>query len=915
MPNKTGSDGASEFRGYAFPPGNADNIVLFAKLIENSHDGVTLLDKDLKVIYRSKSAERINGWTGAERAKYQMTDLIHPDDKDWLNQKLNYLLDSPGESIVCSFRSKHSGGHDIWLECTFTNHLGDPDIAAIVCNFRDVTQRKQDDEKLIENNQFIKTITDNVPAMIAYWTADQHCLFANKPYMDWVDKSPEEMIGMNKKALMGGRENVAGDTHLHDVLQGIPQSFERTLVKSNGQKIETHTRYLPDWDGENVKGFYSLIYDITEVKLAQQEIKEKSNQIEDILDNITDGFIALDHQRRYTYANKQVGKMIGKPPKDLIGKKVWELFPAAVGYPTYHAIEVAFKERKYVCNEDYFEPLGLWQENRVYPTRNGVSMFIRDITQKKQEEQQLRLLAEISAIFIEEGELRDILKKVLERFVAFGNYNMAETWVIGADKQHIDMLAKYQETDNQAAFYRETSSFRSFRKGESLPGIIWKKKEAQLWENVSESSSFKRRGNIEFTDLESIFGLPLIHNNNVVGVLLLGAEAGTPQSIKPGKQAETLGKHIGAEIKRKQLEEELNQIFNFAGDIICIAGTDGYLKKVNPAMCDILEYSEEELLSRPFNEFVYPEDRLDTDVELKKLAQQSPGIYFENRYVTKFGGTRWLAWTSSPASEEGLIFAVGKDITDRKVSEIKLNQLNESLQKHTKELAISNAELEQFAYVASHDLQEPLRMVTSFLTQLEKKYSDIIDDKGRQYIFFAVDGAKRMRQIILDLLDFSRVGRTENDLEKVDLNKVVNEVYGLYRRQIEELDATVGYNNLPQLATYKTPVRQVFQNLIGNSLKYHSTGKAPRIEITSKETSSMIEIAVKDNGIGIAEEYFEKIFIIFQRLHNREQYSGTGMGLAIAKKIVENMGGRIWVESVEGEGTTFHFTLQKNIKP
>jgi light-regulated signal transduction histidine kinase (bacteriophytochrome) len=283
--------------------------------------------------------------------------------------------------------------------------------------------------------------------------------------------------------------------------------------------------------------------------------------------------------------------------------------------------------------------------------------------------------------------------------------------------------------------------------------------------------------------------------------------------------------------------------------------------------------------------------------------------HFEDYYPTL---NRWYEISGYPADNGLSVYF--KDITDRKLWETQLKELNKNLQKNAKELAISNAELEQFAYVASHDLQEPLRMVTSFLTQLEKKYSDVVDDKGRQYIYFAVDGAKRMRQIILDLLDFSRVGRTENDLEEIDLNKVVNEICGLYHRQIEELEGTVEYHDLPRLTSYKTPIRQIFQNLIGNSLKYHSRDRVPRIEITSNETDSMIEIAVKDNGIGIAEEYFEKIFIIFQRLHNREEYSGTGMGLAIAKKIIENMGGKIWVESKEGEGTTFYFTLQKNMK-
>jgi PAS domain S-box-containing protein len=273
---------------------------------------------------------------------------------------------------------------------------------------------------------------------------------------------------------------------------------------------------------------------------------------------------------------------------------------------------------------------------------------------------------------------------------------------------------------------------------------------------------------------------------------------------------------------------------------------------------------------------------------------------------------KWFEISAYP-SESGLTVYF-KDISDRKLSDALMMDLNENLQKQAKELAISNAELEQFAYVASHDLQEPLRMVTSFMTQLEKKYGDVIDDKGRQYIHFAVDGAKRMRQIILDLLDFSRVGRTEDDLEEIDFNKLINEIMALYRRQIEEELATITFENLPAFQTYKTPIRQVFQNLISNSLKYHRAGISSVISISCKETKTHFQFSVKDNGIGIAPEYFDKIFIIFQRLHNKDEYSGTGMGLAIAKKIVENLGGKIWVRSEDGKGSTFYFTLLKTIK-
>jgi light-regulated signal transduction histidine kinase (bacteriophytochrome) len=214
--------------------------------------------------------------------------------------------------------------------------------------------------------------------------------------------------------------------------------------------------------------------------------------------------------------------------------------------------------------------------------------------------------------------------------------------------------------------------------------------------------------------------------------------------------------------------------------------------------------------------------------------------------------------------------------------------------------------------VASHDLQEPLRMITSFMTQLERKYAGILDDKGKQYIHFAVDGAKRMREIILDLLDFSTVGKTDEAIELVDINQLVDSILALYRRQIEESRAQITFKHLPSVQTFKSPIRQVFQNLLGNSLKYRKQGVPPVISISSRETKTHYHFLIKDNGIGISPQFFDKIFIIFQRLHNKDEYSGTGMGLAITKKIVENLGGKIWVESTEGAGSTFHFTLLKS---
>ncbi|WP_406653213.1 ATP-binding protein [Marinoscillum sp.] len=238
-----------------------------------------------------------------------------------------------------------------------------------------------------------------------------------------------------------------------------------------------------------------------------------------------------------------------------------------------------------------------------------------------------------------------------------------------------------------------------------------------------------------------------------------------------------------------------------------------------------------------------------------------------------------------------------------------LNTANKTLQKKTRELEFSNSELEQFAYVASHDLQEPLRMVTGFLTQLEKKYLNQLDEKPRQYIHFAKDGAIRMKHIILDLLEFSRVRTLDDAIEQIDTHQMVNEVCMLEKRNIEGKNATIDTQNLPVIQYYRIPFLRILRNLIGNALKYSKPGMSPVITIASTAHDDFWQFSISDNGLGITEEHFEKIFVLFHQVD--PSLGGSGMGLAITKKLVENLGGQIWVESAANAGSTFYFTIPR----
>lgn len=229
------------------------------------------------------------------------------------------------------------------------------------------------------------------------------------------------------------------------------------------------------------------------------------------------------------------------------------------------------------------------------------------------------------------------------------------------------------------------------------------------------------------------------------------------------------------------------------------------------------------------------------------------------------------------------------------------------------ELTRSNEELQQFAYVASHDLQAPLKTIANYLSLLEAKHGDKLDADAQRLVGVSTAAANRMRTLIDDLLEFSRVGR-QVALELVNLNEIVAEILDEQQAEIEATDATIDLDPLPIIMGHPTDIKQVFQNLIGNGLKYRRREVAPHISVRAREEADQFQFSVSDNGIGIDGKYFNHVFQLFQRLHGRSEYAGTGIGLATCKKVVEIYGGKIWLDSTVGAGTTFYFTLPKKIK-
>jgi PAS domain S-box-containing protein len=363
-----------------------------------------------------------------------------------------------------------------------------------------------------------------------------------------------------------------------------------------------------------------------------------------------------------------------------------------------------------------------------------------------------------------------------------------------------------------------------------------------------------------------------------------------------------------AETHLAQMEGRYRGLLEAAPDAMVVVNQGGEIVLLNVQAEKQFGYSRDELVGQRVKDII-PEgfaERLIADgtrSAAEALAQQI-GTGIELRGQRKDGSEFPIEIMLSPLeSAEGiLVTAAIRDITERKKSE-------EHLVKTVGELKRSNDELQQFAYVSSHDLQEPLRMVASYTQLLAKRYKGRLDSDADEFIAFAVDGCNRMQGLIQDLLAYSRTGTNGKALREISGDDALQEALTNLRTAIEESGAVVTHDSLPVIQTDNTQLALVFQNLIGNAIKYRSA-EVPHVHVSATKNGGPEWLfSVRDNGLGIDPQYFERIFILFQRLHGRNEFEGTGIGLAICKKIVERLGGRIWVESEIGKGSTFHFAL------
>lgn len=635
--------------------------------------------------------------------------------------------------------------------------------------------------------------------------------------------------------------------------------------------------------------------DITNRKLAELELEKSFSIIEATLEATADGIVVVDNDNKITRFNDKFLELWQMPREVLATKESKDFIEFAISQLENPEEFVAGMQQIYNSREELNFDLLQFKDGRFFERYSKPQLInkkyvgrvwsFREITERKKAEEDIRDSEEKRRLIMN-GALDAIICIDIRDCITFWNpqaeltFGWKESEVLG--QQLSDLIIP--------------ETFRRFH----IQGL----------KRYLETGEAKA--------LNVLLELKAIRKNR--------EEFPIELTVLPIKQAgeEFFCAFIRDITQRKKAEkaillsnERYNLVAKATSDIIWDwdLETNKVIRNVE-SIKKILGYDgeKENETSGFWANLIHPEDLPKINECFETVFGDPDEIYMESEYrIKKSDGQYAYVYDRGFIVRDEKGKAIRMIGASQDITRLKENQLQ--LKKHAKELAISNEELEQFAYVASHDLQEPLRMVTSFLTQLDKKYSAVLDEKGKKYIDFAVDGAKRMRQIILDLLDYSRAGRTADDMENINLNELIREIKILFRKEIEEKKAEVQFSELPSLYGYSSPLRQVFQNLIANALKYCRDDTSPQIRIDAEESDQYWQFSISDNGIGIEKEYFERIFVIFQRLHNKEKYQGTGMGLAITKKIIENLGGSIWLSSEEGQGSTFYFTILKHTVP
>jgi PAS domain S-box-containing protein len=779
----------------------------------------------------------------------------------------------------------------------------------------DVTAHVETERRAAEAHRRFMEAIETVPASLMLCDRDDRIVFCNSATQRYFPTASHLLIpGTKYEELL--REHAA------TYVDGVGDNFEAWIAERMKKHRSGNTNLIRTYkDGRWAQiierrtsegGIISVRIDITELKKHEAEREAAQTRLKDAIEAMPASLVLYDRDEKVLLRNEHATKFFPEVADLLVpGIKIEDLTRTRYGRLHPHAseaeIERAVQKRlQQFRNPGIVQPEqlpdGRWTQAIERRTGDGGTVCVRiDITELKKRERELETVSETlrkSQEHLAQAQRTSGTGSV-ERNLQTGEVKWSDecSRMFGRDPAEQppsrDEFLLLVHPDDRAKY--ETSMIASER---GLP---------------SEPFQFRTvhaDGTVRWVHCET-------------SVVLDGngkpwKRIGTYRDITIEREAQERLQAMADELRRSQ--EYLSQAQRLAH-----MGSD-----FRDLRSDVAEWSDTSYeifgvdkatfvpTTENFLKLVHPDDHVIVARTRGEIAQGKNPEPFEYRIIRPDGAIRHVARECAVEFNENgkPLYMVGtiRDVTEKRAQERELRRKSVEIEERNAELQRSNSELEQFAYVASHDLQEPLRMVASYCQLLQRRYKDKLDGDANEFIGFAVEGASRMQRLINDLLAYSRVGRKGGDPAPLDFAEVVHTAVDNLKGAIAESGAAVTIGSLPRVVGVRMQLTQLMQNLVGNAIKFRRDGVTPTVGITATREDTMWHIVVEDNGIGIEPQYLDRVFLIFQRLHERNKYPGTGIGLAIAKKVIEYHGGRIWIESTPGQGSRFNFTLPAAIQ-